>query len=75
MSTAKIRVALYCRVSTLDKGQDVENQLKQLRQFVTTNRRRVVPHSKTASPLDAQGKPSTACLNHTTRNGNVTTSN
>lgn len=29
----KIRVALYSRVSTRDKGQDVENQLLQLREF------------------------------------------
>lgn len=28
-----MRVALYARVSTTDKGQDVENQLAQLRQF------------------------------------------
>ena len=27
------RVALYARVSTKDKGQDVENQLAQLREF------------------------------------------
>src|SRR5438270_7866975 len=26
-------VAIYCRVSTKDKGQDVENQLAQLRNF------------------------------------------
>jgi len=31
MSTMK--VAIYCRVSTKDKGQDVENQLRQLREF------------------------------------------
>src|SRR5713226_3050 len=28
-----IRVALYARVSTKDKGQEVENQLRQLREF------------------------------------------
>ena len=28
-----IRVALYARVSTRDKGQDFENQLRELRQF------------------------------------------
>jgi len=28
-----IRVVIYCRVSTKDKGQDVENQLRQLREF------------------------------------------
>jgi len=28
-----IRVAIYSRVSTRDKGQDVENQLRQLREF------------------------------------------
>lgn len=30
----KIRIALYARVSTKDKGQDHENQLQELRQFV-----------------------------------------
>jgi DNA invertase Pin-like site-specific DNA recombinase len=30
----QIRVALYARVSTKDKGQDHENQLAELRQFV-----------------------------------------
>ncbi|MGA2770093.1 MAG: recombinase family protein [Bryobacteraceae bacterium] len=30
----KIRIALYARVSTKDKGQDYENQLLELRQFV-----------------------------------------
>jgi DNA invertase Pin-like site-specific DNA recombinase len=30
----KIRIALYARVSTKDKGQDHENQLIELRQFV-----------------------------------------
>lgn len=34
MSNSK--VAIYCRVSTKDKGQDVENQLRQLRQFCKT---------------------------------------
>ena len=29
-------VALYARVSTKDKGQDTENQLRQLREFATT---------------------------------------
>jgi len=28
-----MKVAIYCRVSTKDKGQDVENQLRQLREF------------------------------------------
>ncbi len=28
-----LRVAIYCRVSTKDKGQDTENQLRQLREF------------------------------------------
>ena len=28
-----MRIALYARVSTTDKGQDTENQLLQLRQF------------------------------------------
>jgi DNA invertase Pin-like site-specific DNA recombinase len=30
-----MKVALYSRVSTKDKGQDVENQLRQLRDFAT----------------------------------------
>ncbi len=30
---APIRIAIYCRVSTRDKGQDPENQFKQLREF------------------------------------------
>jgi DNA invertase Pin-like site-specific DNA recombinase len=30
------RVALYARVSTKDKGQDTENQLRQLREFART---------------------------------------
>ena len=29
-----MRIALYARVSTKDKGQDHENQLRELRQFV-----------------------------------------
>jgi DNA invertase Pin-like site-specific DNA recombinase len=29
------RIAIYCRVSTRDKGQDVDNQLRQLRDFCT----------------------------------------
>ena len=29
-----MRVALYARVSTKDKGQDYENQLRELRAFV-----------------------------------------
>jgi len=28
-----MNIAIYCRVSTKDKGQDVENQLRQLREF------------------------------------------
>lgn len=31
-----MRVALYARISTKDKGQDTENQLRQLRVFSTT---------------------------------------
>ena len=31
-----MRTALYARVSTRDKGQDSENQLRQLRQFAAT---------------------------------------
>ena len=30
-----MRVAIYARVSTTDKGQEAENQLRELRQFVT----------------------------------------
>ena len=30
-----MRIALYARVSTKDKGQDYENQLRELREFVT----------------------------------------
>src|SRR5579859_4487061 len=30
------RIAIYCRVSTKDKGQDTENQLRQLREFCLT---------------------------------------
>src|SRR5579862_8875092 len=30
-----IRIAIYARVSTSDKGQDTENQLRELRQFVS----------------------------------------
>ncbi len=33
MATKQKQVALYARVSTKDKGQDVENQLAQLREF------------------------------------------
>ncbi len=29
-----VRVAVYARVSTVDKGQDAENQLRELRRFV-----------------------------------------
>lgn len=32
-----LRVALYARVSTKDKGQEVENQLTQLREFAARN--------------------------------------
>jgi DNA invertase Pin-like site-specific DNA recombinase len=31
-----VRVAIYVRVSTVDKGQDAENQLRELRQFVSS---------------------------------------
>jgi len=33
-TSTTLRVVVYCRVSILDKGQDVENQLRELRQFV-----------------------------------------
>lgn len=33
MNKKAMRVALYARVSTIDKGQDVQNQLAQLREF------------------------------------------
>jgi DNA invertase Pin-like site-specific DNA recombinase len=36
MRKQPVRVALYARVSTKDKGQDTENQLAQLRQFCDT---------------------------------------
>ena len=43
-----IRVAIYARVSTKDKGQEVENQLRQLREFSIlqewTNVREYVDH-------------------------------
>jgi DNA invertase Pin-like site-specific DNA recombinase len=31
-----VRVAIYARVSTIDKGQEAENQLRELRQFVSS---------------------------------------
>jgi DNA invertase Pin-like site-specific DNA recombinase len=34
-----MRIALYARVSTKDRGQDYENQLGELRQFVSRKRR------------------------------------
>jgi len=33
-TSSMVRVVVYCRVSTLDKGQDVKNQLRELRRFV-----------------------------------------
>ena len=33
-----VRVALYARVSTVDKGQDADNQLRELRRFVRSKR-------------------------------------
>src|SRR5664279_411179 len=33
-STPALRIALYARVSTRDKGQDHENQIRELREFV-----------------------------------------
>jgi len=33
LSDKSTRVAIYARVSTRDKGQEVENQLRQLREF------------------------------------------
>ena len=33
---SEMKVALYARVSTKDKGQDTENQLRQLREFAKT---------------------------------------
>ena len=35
--TPELRIALYARVSTRDKGQDYENQLRELREFVGRN--------------------------------------
>ena len=34
VSGSMTRIAIYARVSTTDKGQDTENQLRELRQFV-----------------------------------------
>ena len=31
-----MRIAIYARVSTIDKGQEAENQLRELRQFVSS---------------------------------------
>jgi DNA invertase Pin-like site-specific DNA recombinase len=36
LSHENTRVAIYARVSTKDKGQEVENQLRQLREFSST---------------------------------------
>jgi len=33
-----IRAAIYCRISTIDKGQDTENQLTQLREYAARQR-------------------------------------
>lgn len=33
ITVTQFRCALYARVSTKDKGQEVENQLRQLREF------------------------------------------
>lgn len=33
-----VRVAVYARVSTVDKGQDYENQFRELRRFVTAKK-------------------------------------
>jgi len=33
LTVSQFRCALYARVSTKDKGQEVENQLRQLREF------------------------------------------
>jgi DNA invertase Pin-like site-specific DNA recombinase len=35
----QIRVAIYARVSTTDKGQDTENQLRELRELVVNRKR------------------------------------
>jgi len=45
----KGRIALYARVSTKDNGQEYENQLQELRQFVAQ------------TPLSS-GVPSTWCI-------------
>jgi len=37
-----VKIALYSRVSTRDKGQDTENQLAQLREFATTQNWQIV---------------------------------
>ena len=50
-----MRTALYARVSTRDKGQDVENQLAQLREFCArqgwTVAREFVDHASAAGAL------------------------
>src|SRR5207247_3283513 len=38
LSHESVRVAIYGRVSTKDKGQEVENQLRQLREFSSQQR-------------------------------------
>ncbi len=38
LSQENTRVAIYARVSTKDKGQEVENQLRQLREFSSSQR-------------------------------------
>ena len=39
---SRTRIAIYTRVSTRDKGQDVENQLRQLREFCVRQRHEIV---------------------------------
>jgi DNA invertase Pin-like site-specific DNA recombinase len=41
-----MRIAIYARVSTKDKGQDTENQLVQLREFASKQGWQIVFDSK-----------------------------
>lgn len=56
MSTT-VRLVVYCRVSTLDKGQDVENQLRELGQFVAHKPPRVGTSLMSSSTRRAASPP------------------
>jgi predicted site-specific integrase-resolvase len=51
-SEVPIRTAIYARVSTIDKGQDTDNQLLQLREYCT---RQGWPSRTNTSPTPADG--------------------